>query len=314
MRFTLAFFIGLFLLVTQSRGQDTLPKFSVVRKPNGKILISWRNNYPEVNQISIQRSPDSVKHFTTLLTVPDPSIPENGFVDSKPPGEIVYYRLFILLDDSHYTFSKPQRAMSEAELANQKASPKEEELMVLPKIDNQRIYYMQDNPSYPKPAITVPSTIGGHTAAVVIDRPIYIYVKEKDSVIAKLSPRQLRQFRDSLLGKTKDTLLFVNSDTLLIKPFVLKEVEVREVYRISSFVFTAKDGNVTISLPDASRKKYMVKFFEQDNSPLLEVKDIKDSHLILDKANFVHSGWFRFELYEEGRLKEKNRLFVPKEF
>ena len=36
----------------------------------GKILVSWRNNLVGVTQISIQRSFDSLKNFTTLLTVP----------------------------------------------------------------------------------------------------------------------------------------------------------------------------------------------------------------------------------------------------
>jgi len=34
----------------------------------------------------------------------------------------------------------------------------------------------------------------------------------------------------------------------------------------------------------------------------------------LDKANFLHAGWFRFELYENGQLKEKHRFYIPKDF
>jgi hypothetical protein len=312
MRHILASIVGVILFFLQTFGQDTLPQFTAVIKSNGRVLISWRNNYRVVNQISIQRSKDSLKNFTTLLTVPDPSIPENGFVDNKPPSANMYYRLFILLDNSRYTFSRSKRALSEEALASEKTVKKEDD--VLPKIDNQRIYYLQDNANYPKPSITVPSTLN-NASTLEIQRTIY--VKENDSVIARLSSKQLRQFRDSVLGKTKDTILFVHADTVQIKPFIApKEVikEVKEVYKVSTFVYTAKDGNVTIALPDAGRKKYAVKFYEQDNSPLLEVKDIKDNFLILDKANFVHSGWFRFELYEEGRLKEKNRLFIPKEF
>ena len=60
------------------RAQDTLPRFSVTAKGPGKILISWHNRYTTVSQISIQRSLDSLKYFTTLLTVPDPHLPENG--------------------------------------------------------------------------------------------------------------------------------------------------------------------------------------------------------------------------------------------
>jgi hypothetical protein len=312
MRFIIAPLLLIFLLVLRVAGQDTLPKFSAVVKTNGKILISWRNNYPVINQISIQRSADSLRNFTTLLTVPDPAVPENGFVVSPPPKSDMYYRLFILLDNSRYTFSLSKKAVSESDVAVQQATDQGQEV-ILPKIDNQRIYYMQDNNGRQREDIAGPSRISD-VAKIEIEKTIY--VKEKDSVIGKLSPLMVRQFRDSLLNKTKDTILFVHADTILVKPYSPpREVkEVKEQYRVSTFVFTAKDGNVTISLPDATRKKYAVKFYEQDSSPLLEIKDIKDTMLILDKSNFVHSGWFRFELYEDGKLKEKNRLFIPKDF
>jgi hypothetical protein len=129
----------------------------------------------------------------------------------------------------------------------------------------------------------------------------------------KLAGTQVRRFSDSLLKQTRDTLMFVNADTLQIKPYIEVYHEPKEVYKISTYVFTSKDGNVTIALSDFNRKKYFVAFFESDNTPVLEVKDIRDAVLIIDKTNFGHAGWFRFELYEDGKLKEKNKLLIPKE-
>ena len=43
-------------------------------------------------------------------------------------------------------------------------------------------------------------------------------------------------------------------------------------------------------------------------------KTVKESYITLDKANFLHAGWFWFELYEEGKLKEKHRFYIPKDF
>ena len=111
------------------------------------------------------------------------------------------------------------------------------------------------------------------------------------------------------MKKTKDTLTFKDGDTILIKPFVPKEM-----YKISSFVYANKDGNIMIALPDADKKKYDVKFLEMDAAALFEIKEIKQPVLIVDKTNFIHAGWFRFELYEDGKLKEKNKFFIPKEF
>jgi hypothetical protein len=313
MRFIVAPLLLIIVSVLQVVGQDTLPKFSAVAKANGKVIISWRNTYRKVNQISIQRSYDSLKNFTTLLTVPDPSIPENGFVDSKPPGTNVYYRLFILLSNSKYLFSKSRRAIPE-QVAESQIAASQQEPEALPKIDNLRIVYLQpESTPLSRPVVVGPSTISG---ASTIEVEKTIYIRENDSVIGKIQGKLLRQFRDSILNKTKDTILFVQADTVLIKPYIAPLVvnEGKETYKVSTHVFTAKDGNVSIFLPDAGRKKYSVKFFEADDAPVLEIKDIRDAQLIVDKSNFLHSGWFRFELYEEGKLKEKNRLYIPREF
>jgi len=94
------------------RSQDTLPRFTVAAKGPGKILVSWHNRYHNVSQISIQRSTDSLKYFTTLLTVPDPTLPENGAMDNKASHPNFYYRLFIVLDEGKYLFTSSHRPQS----------------------------------------------------------------------------------------------------------------------------------------------------------------------------------------------------------
>lgn len=81
----------------------------------------------------------------------------------------------------------------------------------------------------------------------------------------------------------------------------------------SKLVYTGKENNVIISLPDAEKKKYSIKFFEEDGSPLFEIKKISESYLTLDKVNFVHAGLFKFEVYEKGVLIEKNIFYIPKD-
>jgi len=310
MRFIFVQLLLTVLFVLDGAAQDTLPAFSAILKENGKVIISWRNNYQVVNQISIQRSSDSLRNFTTLLTVPDPTIPENGFVDNKAQGSAMFYRLFILLGHSKYLFSKSKRALSEIAVSSQKAATEEEEI-TLQKVDNQRIFYLQDNSNRLKPNVKITGKITP-PAEVKVEKTVFI--KLKDSVIGKVSGKMISHFRDSVISKTKDTILFVHADTILIKSYIAPVKEVKEAYKISTYVFTGKDGNVNISLPDAARKKYTVRFFEQDNTVIVELREIKDPSLILDKTNFIHAGWFRFELYEDGKLKEKNRLYIPKEF
>jgi hypothetical protein len=368
MRFLFALILVSIFIMPYAKAQDTLPGFTASLKSSGKVLISWRNGYPSVNQISIQRSTDSLRNFTTLLTVPDPQIPENGFVDSKPGSSKMYYRIFILFPNSKYMFTKSRRPVLErveqpaasakqvhgakqktgqsrstqkqevpvapvtrsaiaetgqsatipnsANISKTDPAPpvlkpmeEEEKYLILPKIDNSRIYYMMDNYSMKKPSVTNPGKIKSPTIAV----EKILFVKRRDTVIMQLEGNQVRRFSDSLVKQTKDTLYFVNADTLQIKPYIEVFKEPREVYKISPYVFAAKDGNISIALPDCKTKKYFVAFFEPDNTPVMEVKDIKDPILIIDKTNFGHAGWFRFELYEDGKLKEKNKFLIPRE-
>ena len=368
MRFLSVLILVSVFVLPYAKAQDTLPGFTASLRSGGKVLISWRNGYPSVNQISIQRSADSLRNFTTLLTVPDPQIPENGFVDSKPGSSKMYYRIFILFPNSKYMFTKSRRPVLErseqptanirqahgtkqkldqgqskqkqvmpvasvtqppasqtekstasanalninkTDPASQIAKPVEEEekYLILPKMDNSRIYYMMDNSSMKKPSVTNPGKIKSPTIAV----EKILFVKRRDSVIMQLEGSQVRRFSDSLVKQTKDTLYFVNADTLQIKPYIEVYKEPKEVYKISPYVFAGKDGNISIALPDCKTRKYFVAFFETDNTPVMEVKDIKDPILIIDKTNFGHGGWFRFELYEDGKLKEKNKFLIPRE-
>ena len=81
----------------------------------------------------------------------------------------------------------------------------------------------------------------------------------------------------------------------------------------SRLVYTGKDNNVVIALPDAPRKKYIIKFFEETGVFLFELNKITEPYLTLDKVNFMHAGIFDFEVYENGVLVEKHKVYVPKD-
>jgi hypothetical protein len=82
----------------------------------------------------------------------------------------------------------------------------------------------------------------------------------------------------------------------------------------SFYIYTNKDGYVYINLPDAEKQKYRIKFYEEDESFLFELKNIKQAGLTLDKANFMHAGWFHFELFNDEKLVEKHKFYLAKEF
>lgn len=236
--------IFLFTLILFSIGfsafsQDTLPKFSVRNAGRDRYVIGWVNNYEHVNQISIQRSFDSLKNFKTILSVADPNSKQNGFVDAQAQNDHMFYRLFIVLSGGSFYFSEVKR----------------------PSIDT--THKVTETVSTPnKPVTTLPQDQTNNP------------VKAKDSTVVK-----------------------------------------KDIFVPSFYVYTnKKDGNVFLNLPNADEKKYSIKFFEEDGAPLFEIKNIKETSLIVDKANFYHAGWFRFELYEGEHLKEKHKFYLAKDF
>ena len=296
-------FIGVFLTVVL-RAQDTLPRFTATARGPGKILISWHNKYPVVSQISIQRSTDSLRDFTTLITVPDPRLPENGAVDNKAPHPNFYYRLFIVLDNGKYLFTPSRRPRANTGETSAAVAADNADNAILRTADTRVLFFSPAN-SKTKATIKPPSSIHGSPELSISSS---IFVRKGDSLLGQLPGTAVQAFRDSVLSHSKDTLVFIDGDTLLIKPFVPKEV-----YKVSTYVYTGKLGNVHITLPDAAKRHYTVKFFDENNKLLFQLSEIRDPSLLLDKTNFHHAGWFNFELYDGDQLKEKNKFFIPKE-
>ncbi|MDQ2719165.1 MAG: hypothetical protein M3Z26_05325 [Bacteroidota bacterium] len=103
-------------------------------------------------------------------------------------------------------------------------------------------------------------------------------------------------------------------DTNNITPDIINYSQpVKTWFVPSKHVYTGRDNNVIISLPDASRKKYSIKFYEDNGTLLFELKKIPENYLTLDKANFIHAGLFNFELYENSIIIERHKVYIPKE-
>lgn len=200
--------------------QDTLPKITVTQLGK-KVLVSWNNPFTNVTNINVQRSPDSLKNFTSIGSLLDVSPGVNGFTDTKEfiPSD-QYYRLFISFQGGSYLFTQSHR-------------PGEDTLGEIPFIEKQE----------------------------TVETPKYN----------------------------------------------------RNLYEPSRHVYTGKDNNVIISLPDAARKKYSIRFYRADGSFLFEVSKINESFLTLDKANFLRSGLFIFELYDNHIIIERHKFYIPRD-
>ncbi len=104
-------FLALILACSMSKllAQDTLPRFTL-KNTNGQISILWQNKYQQqVKGISVQRSYDSAKNFSSIISVLNPQNTINGYIDKKPPFAKMYYRLFIVFDTGAYIITAAKR-------------------------------------------------------------------------------------------------------------------------------------------------------------------------------------------------------------
>lgn len=238
------FFLYLIICLTSVHSlnaQDTLPNFSARNIGENRIVLGWVNRFENVKQINIQRSFDSLKNFKTILSVADPTSPENGFVDTKAANDRMFYRIYIQLDKGVFFFSNSQRpAFDTASLAAA------------------RLQKQQGARNF-----------------------------------------QLPNFVDSVNGLP----VIANNNRPKSDRWVPSKI-----------IFTNNNGYIRVSLPDAETKKYLIKVFTLEDDLLFELKNIPQQQFQLDKSNFYSSGWFKFELYENGEIRERNKFFLPREF
>jgi hypothetical protein len=79
------------------------------------------------------------------------------------------------------------------------------------------------------------------------------------------------------------------------------------------YIHTEKNCNLVITIPDAANAKYKIRFFDEENGFLFQVEQITDSLLVMEKSNFLHAGRFRYELYKNDLLVERNSFLIKKE-
>lgn len=233
-------------VISAANAQEVLPGITVLQSGE-KVIVSWKNEYDKpVAALTIQRSYDSLKNFTTIGSVLNPQNRENGYADATPPYNKMYYRIFLAFEGGTYIITPSVRPTKDSLYKSSAANIK---------------YPWQLGPSEDnKPIVRIP------------EPPVF-----------DLPP--------------------VNKD-VPVKP---------EPNFPSKWIYTAKDNNVVLYLPAAASKKYVAVFYDELERKVFELNNLKEEFLIIEKVNFVRSGWYSFQLFESGKLVEKNKFFVPKD-
>jgi hypothetical protein len=173
-------------------------------------------------------------------------------------------------------------------------------------------YILNGNAFYFSPSRTpVPAglTKGGEELLQKNEPARFITIRKNDSVVAMITYAYYKTFKDSMARTTKDTLFIVSQDEIVIKPYNLYNY-----FKPSVYVINNPDGFIEVKLPEATTKNYKLIFFDTDGKKLFTINHITETDIVIDKVNFQHAGWFNFELYEDDKLKERNKILLQKDF
>ncbi|MFC4233564.1 hypothetical protein ACFOW1_16805 [Parasediminibacterium paludis] len=259
---------------TTAQAQDTLPKFSARDIGREKILISWTNPFPNCIQLAVQRSFDSTKYFTTIYSAVSPELPQNGFTDAKMPAGVKVYYRIFYVLEGGAYFFSVSKPIGTSNKPGAATLPVKE----VPKV--------KDNKRY-----------------------IKIYNRDKPTDVIELEISQYKKYKDSITTKTKDTIFTVSEDAVMLKPYIPKPT-----WKPSIYIYTNTKGSVDMHFPSVKQHKYKVVFYEEDGTELYTIKQVKEADLTIDYGNFPHAGWYHFDIYEDDKLKEKNKFQLQKLF
>lgn len=63
-------------------------------------------------------------------------------------------------------------------------------------------------------------------------------------------------------------------------------------------------------LPQTNKRKFNLQVWKENGQTIFHMKNIRESQLLIDKSNFIFSGWFKYEISEGERVKEKGKFFI----
>ena len=84
-------------------------------------------------------------------------------------------------------------------------------------------------------------------------------------------------------------------------------------HAVSGYVRRAANGDLVITVPQTASGRYKIRFFDEENTLLFEIRQIRDPLLIVEKYNFEHAGQFKYELYRDSLLIEKSNFAIRRE-
>ncbi|GGA86807.1 hypothetical protein [Puia dinghuensis] len=100
------------------------------------------------------------------------------------------------------------------------------------------------------------------------------------------------------------------SDTPNLPEKTLYKRDTALEYVPSGIIRREKNGDIVITVPADALGRYKVRFFDDKDELLFEIRQIRDPLLIIEKYNFCHAGLFRYDLYRDNGLVERRSFRI----
>jgi len=78
------------------------------------------------------------------------------------------------------------------------------------------------------------------------------------------------------------------------------------------YSFVNQQGQFEIAQAFVKTKHVNFVFYKDDGTKLFVLNNVKENQFVLDKTNFLVSGWFYFEMFENDKLITKQKFYLPK--
>ena len=267
--------LTLLLLTMVAAAQPELPNINGSNQ-NTMALLSWTCQYDGIKYITVQRSADSVKGYTTIGNVERVQKGVQHFADGHPmPGDN-WYRLQIVFMNSNAPWTS-----NRVKIHVDSATVMLQQWVIPPNDELQHMVTMS----------------AGKTDT--LDKMVSDITHYYDSLrVAAQNKSKL----DSLLRRKPKIKLNLTDNGGEFDPYV---------YLKSPYVYTDPvSGHVQVALPDVTLHIYELRFYNKKGKTVLEVPQLHTSPVLIDKRNFQEKGIYRFNVYKNNTLFDSGFISI----
>lgn len=290
--------------------------------------LTWYCQYEGVKSISVQRSADSVRNFTTIGLINAPKKGNGTYRDLHPTVGKNYYRLSIafggdlewfsntykiILDSA--TIAKVQQEKAAAALAvieSMKAAEAAAQAAAEQKAASERALnalkeearVAKLNEAAEKKAAQLEKEKAAAATAALIKaaKKVDNIAQEKTEALAEMKAKsnvdklEKEKATPTAESKLDKKVAKKEKSNLLIEPVVAPPPF---TFVPSTKIYTNPyTGHVNIKLEDAWNRRYSIRFYDPSKNEVLRISRVSKPSLVLDKNNFNSRGIYSFQLFD----------------